>query len=299
MSDYYSYVYQIAVLRSNEANLLNAQTALDAANEKFALGLAALGDVAQARTQFLQSKIDVTTQRQSVESAFATLATDLGLPAHIPFKVQPLPEEVIAHPILESVDQLVAIAQEQRQDFLAAQANVRSQQASLLNAERAVLPVLNSSFDFGRYYFQDALHEDYHWTAIVSLNFPLFKGFFYRNQIKNAKANVELSQAQLLQTELSVIQNVTVAHMGVKTAAMNLSDSVEYLKAAELEFNIALGGYKAGTMTVLDILSAQSSLADARSKKAGAQKNWFLSLAALAYATGSLCATPKECADTE
>ena len=295
MSDYYNYLYQIAVQRADEANLANAQMALDAANEKFAFGLAALGDVAQERTQFLQSRINLTTQKQAVENAFAQLAVDLGLPANIPFRVQPLPEQVIADPLLEDIDTLVAVAQNQRQDFLAAQANVRSQEASLLQAERAVLPKINSQLSTGRYWFNGGLVEPVnHWTAVVSLSFPIFQGYYFRNQIKNAEANLDLSRAQLMQSELTVIQNVTTAHMGVKTAATNLVDAEEYLKAAELEFNIALTSYKAGTMTILNVLQAQSSLADARSKKANAQKNWFLSLADIAYATGSLCATPNE-----
>ncbi len=295
MSDYYNYLYQMAVLRADEANLANAQMALDAANEKFALGIVALGDVAQARTQFLQSRINLTSQKQAVENGFAQLAVDLGLPANIPFKVQPLPDQVIANPLLDDIDALVALAQVQRQDFLAAQSNLRSKEASLLGAKRAVLPVINSQLSTGRYWFNGGFVEPKnHWTALVSLTFPIFSGYSYRNQIKNAQANVELSQAQLMQTELTLIQNVTTSHMGVKTAALNLGDSEEYLKAAELQFNIALTSYKAGTMTILDVLQAQSSLADARSKKADAQKNWFLSLAEIAYATGSLCATPNE-----
>jgi outer membrane protein TolC len=295
MDDYYNYLYQMAQLRANEANLENAQMSLDAANERFALGLAALGDVAQARTTFLQNRINLTTQKQNVEDAFAQMATDLGLPASLRFKVQPMPEQVAADPLLESVDALVCRAQEQRQDFLAAQANLRSKEASLLNAQRATLPVLDSNFDIGHYWYQKGGQEKgAHWSATFALTFPIFDGFYYRNQIKNAQANVELAKAQLLQTELSVVQNVATSHMGVKTAALNLSDSYEYLKAAELEFNIALANYKAGTGTILDVISAQSSLADARSKKAQAQQNWFTSLASLAYATGSLCSTPNE-----
>jgi len=296
MSDYYNYLYEMAVQRANEANLANAQMALDAANEKFALGLVALGDVAQARTQFLQSKINLTTEKQAVENAFAQLAVDLGLPANVPFKVQPLPEQVIADPLLEDICTLVGIAQNQRQDFLAAQANLRSKEASLLEAKRAMLPVIGTQVSTGRYWFNpDGIGEPKnHWTALFTLSFPIFQGFYYQNQIKNAESNVELSRAQLMQSELSMIQQVTNAHMGVKTAALNLTDTDEYLKAAELEFNIAITSYKAGTMTILDVLQAQSSLADARSKKAGAQKSWFLSLADIAYATGSLCATPNE-----
>jgi outer membrane protein TolC len=295
MSDYYTYLYQTAVQRADEANLANAQMALDAANEKFALGLAALGDVAQARTQFLQSKINLTSQKQLVENAFAQLAVDLGLPANVPFRVQPMPEQVIASPLLDDIDSLVSLAQNQRQDFLAAKSNLRSKEASLLQSERSMLPVITSQFSTGRYWFNMNQHEkENHWTALLSVSFPLFDGFLIRNQIKNAEANVEYSKARLLQSELAIIQQVTNAHMGVKTAAANLTDSEEYLKAAELEFNIALTSYKVGTMTILDVLQAQSSLADARSKKADAQKNWFISLANIAYATGSLCATPGE-----
>jgi len=295
MDDYYNYLYQLAQLRANEANLANAQMSLDAANERFSLGLAALGDVAQARTQFLQNRINLTTQKQNVENAFAQMAVDLGLPANVRFKVQPMPEQVIADPVLESVDQLVAAAQVQRQDFLAAQANLRSKEASLLNAKRAVLPVIGSDFDVGHFWFNGGVQErNIHWSASFSMTFPLFDGFYYKNGVRNAEANVELAKAQLMQTELTVIQNVTTSHMGVKTAALNLADSDEYLKSAELEFKIALATYKAGTGTILDVISAQSFLADARSQKAQAQQNWFTALASIAYATGSLCATPNE-----
>ncbi|HSX38270.1 MAG TPA: TolC family protein [Chlamydiales bacterium] len=295
MEDAYSYLYQQALLRANFANLENALMSLDAANERFSLGLAALGDVAQARTQYLQNKINLTSQKQNVENAFAALALDIGLPANILFKVQPIPDEIIAHPILDSIECLVEKAQIQRQDFLAAIANVRSKEALLMGAKRAVFPVVSSSFDLGHYSFQDGSQEmGPHWSAMFTLTFPIFQGFFFKNSVKNALANLERSKAELLQTELAIIQDVTISHMGVKTAASNLSDSEEYLQSAELEFQIALTGYKAGTMTILDVVSAQSSLANARAKKAESQKNWFISLANIAYATGSLCSSPNE-----
>ncbi|MBS0626213.1 MAG: TolC family protein [Verrucomicrobia bacterium] len=294
MDDYYNYLYQIQVLRASEMDIKNAEAALDAANQKFALGLAALGDVAQARTQYLQSKINLTNQKQYVENSFAQLATDIGLPANLSFKVQQIPDQISMQPLLESVDTLIAKAQTQRQDFLASQSQVRSKEASLLQAKRAMLPVLGTNLDFGKYYFQGGASEDYHWTAVISLDFPIFRGFYYKNGVRQAEANLELARAQMMQTELSIIQDVTTSHMNVKTAALNLTDTAEYVKAAELEFNIALGNYKAGTNTILNVMSAQSSLADARAKRAAAQKEWFTALASIAYATGSLCATPNE-----
>ena len=290
MNDYYDYIYQIKVLGSTEENLENAKMALDAANQRFALGLAALGDVAQARTQYLQTKINLTSQKQNVENAFAELATDLGLPANVPFKVQSMPEEIESTICLQSVEQLVAVAQTQRADLLAAQANIRSKESLVAKARRAVYPVVATYLDVGKYWFDHDRQENTpHWTAQISINFPIFQGFFYKNGIKNAEANLENSRAQFVQTELSIIQTVTTSYTNVKTAAQNVKDTDEYLKSAEMELNIAFSGYKAGVATILDVMSAQSSLADARSKKAGAQKAWYSSLAAIAYATGCLC----------
>lgn len=290
MNDYYTYVYQKKVVHCMEANLENAKMSLDAANQRFALGLATLGDVAQARTQYLQTKIDLTNQKQTVENAFAELATDLGLPAHTSFKVQSMPDEIESMPCLESVDQLVAIAQARRPDLLAAEANIRSKESLLLNAKRAVYPVIATNLDVGKYWYDHHRHEKRaHWTAEVTISFPLFQGFFFRNGLKKAEANLENSRAQFLQTELAIIQTVTTSHMYVKTAAQNLKDTQEYLKSAETQYDIALSGYKAGVATILDVLSSQSALADARSKKAEAQRAWYSSLVGIAYATGCLC----------
>jgi outer membrane protein TolC len=195
---------------------------------------------------------------------------------------------------LESVDELVALAQTQRPDLMARSADIRSKESLVANARRAVLPVIATNFDVGKYWFDHHQHEKRpHWTAEITISFPLFQGFYYKNSLKKAEANLENSRAQFIQTELSIIQTVTTSHMNVKTAAQNLKDTDEYLKSAEVEFDISLSGYKNGIATILDVLSAQSSLADARSKKAAAQRAWYSSLAAIAYATGCLC-TPAE-----
>ena len=294
MNNYYNYLYQQATLQSNLANLENARATLDAANQRFALGLAALGDVAQARTNFLQNQINLSSQKQAVENAFAQLASNLGLPANVPFKVRPMPDQVPeTDPMLDTVASLVEKAQSHRQDFLAAQANVRSKEALVRNAKTQLFPVVNGSFEIDKIEYSPTFKPIFEFTAEISLTFPIFSGFYYQNGIRVAKANLELARAQMLQTELGVIQNVATAHMNVKTSADNLRFSDEYLQAAELEYDIALKTYRAGTASILDVLSAQSSLADARTKKSGALYSWYSSLAAIAYATGSLC--PAEC----
>src|SRR5690606_38228063 len=95
--------------------------------------------------------------------------------------------------------------------------------------------------NMGQYWFQKGVREETpHWSGELFVTFPIFDGFYIRNSVRNAEANLSASKAFLMQTELSVIQSVTTARLGVKTAAENLKDTDEYLKAAELEFQIAL-----------------------------------------------------------
>jgi outer membrane protein len=50
---------------------------------------------------------------------------------------------------------------------------------------------------------------------------------------------------------------------------------------------VALGRYKEGVGTIIDLLNAQAALATARSQEILARSGWFVALAQLAYDTGT------------
>jgi outer membrane protein TolC len=52
--------------------------------------------------------------------------------------------------------------------------------------------------------------------------------------------------------------------------------------------DVAAGRYKAGVGSIIDLLTAQSALADARAQEVQARSLWFLAMAQLAHATGAL-----------
>jgi outer membrane protein TolC len=64
--------------------------------------------------------------------------------------------------------------------------------------------------------------------------------------------------------------------------------SEDLLKSATESYQVALGRYKAGVGSILDLLSAQSALEGARAQRVQANSDWFVSLAALARDTGTL-----------
>ena len=60
------------------------------------------------------------------------------------------------------------------------------------------------------------------------------------------------------------------------------------LASAEQSERVALGRYKAGVGTILDVLNAQSALAAARLQRIQAQLDWQVYRATLAQAIGAL-----------
>jgi len=287
MNDYYNYLYQKQLLYSAEQDVINAKVSLDATQERFQRGLADVSDIVQAKTSYLQQKLNVVTQKQSLHTSYTQLINDMGLPPDKPIFFQDYPGKIETFE-LEDLDVLVLKANHNRPDLLAAEAEVKSSELSFKAARLMNFPTINGEFDIGRKYYQRGVNDHYDFTATVSLDYPLFQGFFIENTIKQAKATLENSKAQLEQVQLSIIQEVSNYRSDVGYARESLQYAQAYLESAEEDYKVNLAKYKVGTGTIVDLINAQTAVADARAKLATAQNSWYTSVANLAYATGIL-----------
>jgi outer membrane protein TolC len=216
------------------------------------------------------------------------MLNDMGLPANMRITTQDLPTTLPKNDLVPPLEMLISIAMQNRPDLLASEANLRSKRQSLLVAKRQFLPQLNYTFDLGKNYYNGGLHDKYNFSSTFAVSMPLFQGFYYRNAIKIAEANKKAAEEQVFQTELTMIKEVTTYHYNVHIAFDTLQFATAYLAAAEEQYEVALAQYKQGTNTILNVVSAQSSLVDARASQANAIQGWYTSLANLAYATGVL-----------
>jgi outer membrane protein TolC len=74
----------------------------------------------------------------------------------------------------------------------------------------------------------------------------------------------------------------------LKTAAQQVKTARDLYASAQQSEDVALGRYKAGVGSILDLLTAQTAFANARAQEVQARANWFLAMAQLAHDTGSL-----------
>jgi outer membrane protein TolC len=74
----------------------------------------------------------------------------------------------------------------------------------------------------------------------------------------------------------------------MQTAARRVNTADDLLASASQSAEVALGRYKAGVGSILDLLTAQSALADARAQAIETRWIWRTALARLAHDIGIL-----------
>ena len=86
----------------------------------------------------------------------------------------------------------------------------------------------------------------------------------------------------------NVIEQVWNSYQDLTTASAQVEASLELLESAELSYDAALSSYRSGLNTIVELMQAQTTLADGRFENVDAQTAWYVALAQLARDTGSI-----------
>jgi len=290
-STFYQYQTAKALRDADRATLGEAQKNLDAARERHQAGVATIADVLQAKTAVSQARLALQQVEGQIETIRGALATALGLPAsyaNLPVDVEPLPAAVDTAGVAESVDSAIAQAEELRPDLAQARSLVAKQQAHVRSIRSEGLPTLSASGSGNRTYYYNRPGASYstNYSGTIELSFPLFEGLQNRYEILQAEEDTRVAQAQLESLEQQAVLQVWTSYSNLKTAAQQLATARDLLDSATQSEQVAAGRYREGVGSILDLLTAQSALADARAKDVDARSQWFLALAQLAHDTG-------------
>ena len=88
--------------------------------------------------------------------------------------------------------------------------------------------------------------------------------------------------------EQQVGLQVWTSYYALQTAMQRVTTSRDLLRDATESVDVAMGRYRAGIGNILDLLTAQAALENARAEEVQARTDWFLSVAQLAHDTGTL-----------
>jgi outer membrane protein len=284
---YFGYLANEGLLDARRASLREAEGNLAAAQERHRVGLATIADVLQARTALSQAQLDAQTTEGSLLTARGALALSLGLPADVTYEVDSTSHAAVA-PVADSVEALVARAVRNRPDLAAARAQVHEALARVRSARAQRLPSLAVDGAAERTYSTRIPNGDYAYNVSLGLRIPFFSGFSREYAQEQAEAQAEAVAAQAEGIERQVVYEVFSSYYALQTATRRVRTADELLAGAEQSAAVALGRYRAGVGSILDLLAAQSALASARGQRIEARLAWNTSLAQLAHDAGVL-----------
>ncbi len=285
---YYQYVTAKALMEAQQSSYKEAQTSLNAAEERHRAGLATIADVLQARTAVSQARLAVEGLEGQIQTTRGVLATAVGLPANTPYDVSFSKESVRIRATDEAVDKFLKDAEAHRPDLAAAKAEAAKAAAHLKKVKAEGYPSLTASATLGRTFYDQSDVYGNGYSAQVLLKWPLFTGFAHSYNVLQAKADKDAADATLQSTQQLVTLQVWSSYYALKTAEQQVATSEELLKSATESFDVASGRYKEGVGSILDLLAAQAALEGARAQRIQAYSNWFIALAQLAHDAGTL-----------
>ena len=275
-----------------EAALANARAVEQDATARLQNGLATKPDELEAAAARAQADFDLQAAIGAVDIARGDLATALGVEPSTTFTVEGIDQLKLPSFIADSVEQEMDRAFNQRPDLLEQLARLRAADASVKQAKSGYIPTLSFKGDGGlaRAYGQQDLFpgsyaEGEAWTAQLELRWNLFDGARREYRMAQANADKKAALAQIDALRDQIANEVWASYTNMRTALMQQQAAASLLTASQESYEAAHESYGYGVRNLLDVVSAQRVLAQARSEDVSARTRLLLAVTSLAFQT--------------
>jgi outer membrane protein TolC len=287
----FSYLATRALREAQEESVREAVADTAAAAERMHVGVATLAEVLQARTQLAQGRLQLATLQGQEITTKGNLATAMGLPANARYEVANVQASDTVARIAASVDSLVNAAIVNRPEIAEVRAEAASLAAAVRVARSAGYPALTLSSTTSSIQSSQTGVSPRNAQLFLGLQIPIFNGFSRQYDLRAAREQYDAGLARLASTRQQVAGEVFAAYSALTTANDRVRSAHELLMAAQQSADVALGRYREGVGTIVDLLLARSALATARAEDIQARWEWRTALAQLAHDTGLLTTT--------
>ncbi len=252
------------------------QRSVELTQNRYTAGVSSAADVAQAQTQLKSTQaqlVEANSGRAQLEHALATL---LGKPSAL----LTLPRTANLPRAPSIPVQLPASLIERRPDIAAAERRVAAANAQIGVAQSAFFPAVTLSANAG-FRGSDLAQllsaPNLFWSLGQVLAATLFDGGARKSGEESARASLDIATASYRQTVLTALQEVE----DNLVIAANLEEEIALqtgaLAAAQRNLEIANNQYRAGTVSYLNVVTAQATalgaertLLDVQNRRLGA-----------------------------
>ena len=242
-------------------------------------------DLSLVRVELVNAESFLVRSRNDLKSSYADINRAMGVAGQddyvledIAIDVKPtrpldsLISDSLSHPELQRLKEQTASAE-----------------AKLRATKQQYLPTISAIASGGTFEPFDARQNQQTggwWTAGALVSMPLFTGFLIENQIHEARAQKNASDAATMNVEQALTQQVTNSYLDTITFVQQIKLAEEQVRTALEALQLSKQRYKLGLGTVVEVTQSEVAVTSAQTRLAEAQYDYKIAEVTLAYSAG-------------
>jgi outer membrane protein len=283
---FYSALQAQALLKVSQQNVDTRNTTDVQVNEMTRNKLKSTLDASFADVNLSQAKLLLLDAQNNTDSTMAALDAVLGLDRQVTYELIDDTAPLQSPP--PEVDHLIQTGLQQRPDL---QALNYDQEAAVKfsHAQRDQLfPSISAAGTAGSVPIRPGQYYITNWWGAigVNMNIPIFNGFLYTAQAKEASIRAQVASEQSRDLRDQIVRDIRTSWLAANTAFQRVAVTADLLKQANLALGLAETRYKLGLSSIVELSQAQYQQTDAAIGNTNAQYQYRLALATLNYQVG-------------
>jgi outer membrane protein len=298
--DYFNVLYAEDVLAAQRAAKAAFARQLALAQEQYKVGLSAITAAEQARASYDSAAAGVIADELALTQAKQTLEALIGVPV---VRLRPLtPDLPLAHPNPDNLDTWLHQALSQNPALIAARLAARISRENIGIQRAAGYPSLNLVLSHG--------YNDVSGTASQSspnsslavpaisagntnligldLSWPIYSGGLIASRARQARYQYQATAATAVLTERTVTSDTRTDFLSVLSEIAQVRAFKESVRSNRTALKATEAGYKVGTQTMVDVLTARQNLLTAEESYAQSRYNYLIAILTLDDDAGTL-----------
>lgn len=285
---YYQYAAAVTAIEARKSSLEDAENSLKEAESRMQNGLGRTQAVLLAKAEKLQAEYELIAAEAALEQCRAELALAVGVPVSKEFQIEVAFNDF--EPLAKEVTTLLEGALKNRADVLAQEAAVEASEKAHMASERSRYPAIELSGGLNRLHHNTLKEPRWqnNYNVGIGLSWNFFDGFDKQYKALEQYAELKKQRFALQQQQLQVLKDVWSEFHAFQSSVQLLTAAKALEAAAQEALNASRSGYNSGLNDILDVLSAQKNLSEARLKRTQSQSSMATHWAQLAYVSGRL-----------
>ena len=285
-------------LEASRQIVKTAQTTQDAAEAALANGRSTLPDILNARAATAQANYDLQVSIGAVDTDRVVLRETIGVEPSDAILVEEPKEIPLPTAVAASTSDLVNTAMQQRPDLRAISERLKAANAELKAAKSEYLPTIH----LGASVAQQAIWPSVNvagpnplghanqavWSAAVTARWTIFDGGARESEVRLTDSHRREAEDEKREKEDAIGREVWTAYVQFRTAVRQHEAAETLLTSASTSYDASLDAYKYGVKNLVDLVTAENQLAQARLAVVQSRSAVRIDAANLDYTTGNL-----------